>query len=86
MGETFLTVMRKGAEAIKESLWMTVQSDPGKEKERGSITDGDKVLARFIDSPQNKAFHQGRLALGRECPSLASLLCAVIGWEQLRIG
>lgn len=83
LGETFLTVMKEGAGAVKQSLWMIMQSDLGKEgKERGRMMDGDKVLSRLIESPQSKAFHQGRPALGSDCPSLALSLCAVIGWEQ----
>lgn len=86
MGETFLTVMREGAGAVRQSIWMTTQSDPGKEKARRRTIDGEKILARFMESPQNNGYHQGRPSLGRDHPSLAFLCCAVIGWEQLKIG
>lgn len=43
------------------------------------------VLRRLMGNSQNKALHQKRSVLSRNCPSLSFPLYSVVGWEQSRL-
>lgn len=79
MGETFLTVMRKEAGAVKQSLWMTMQSDPGKEKEKREDRGWRQSLGQVYREPPKQNFSSGETCSGQGLP-ISSLLTVCSHW------